>query len=156
SFTLLVNNAAAIVNLAGATWDFQGDGRIVPNNGPVGLFTNQGTLKKSAGTGTANISITHSNAGLVQVSSGILSFSGSFANFSNGTLSGGIYVVHTTLQFTNANIQTNGASVVLDGPNAVIVDQSGGNGLAHLATNAVAATFSIQNGANLITAASFE
>src|SRR5207237_3896505 len=81
SFTLLVNNAATIVNLAGATWDFQGDGRIVPNNGPVGLFTNQGTLKKSAGTGTANISITLSSAGLVQVPRGILSFSGSFAVF---------------------------------------------------------------------------
>jgi hypothetical protein len=65
----------------------------------------------------------------------------------SGTLIAGAYDIAGTLQFNNAAITTNAASVVLDGTGAAaIVDQTGADALGNFAANAATGTFTIQNG----------
>jgi hypothetical protein len=101
----------------------------------AGAFTNNGTLAVGAGsTFTVN---------------------GSLTNFSGGTLTGGTYLIGGTLQFNNAAISTNAATIVLDGAPSAIIDQSSSDALAGFATNAAAGSFTIQNGRNFTTAGNF-
>jgi hypothetical protein len=69
---------------------------------------------------------------------------------SSSTLTGGTYLVSGTLQFTGANIVTNAATVVLNGPAAAILNSSTGtDSLAHFTTNAAGGSFTVQNGGTL-------
>jgi cytoskeletal protein CcmA (bactofilin family) len=103
----------------------------------AGDFTNNGTLNVKAGS--------------------TFTVKGSLTNFDSGTLTGGTYNIAGTLQFTNAAIVTNAATIVLDGASAQIIDQSGNDALGpNLALNAAAGSFTIQNGANFTTAGDFE
>ncbi len=63
---LYINNGAAFNNLAGSTFDARADSTIAVNNGGSPAFNNAGTLKKSAGTGTA-IYVALNNSGTIDV-----------------------------------------------------------------------------------------
>jgi hypothetical protein len=82
-------------------------------------------------------------------------FNSGFSNFSGTTLTGGTYDILGTLQFPNANIGTNAATIILDGPASQIVDQTGHNALANFATNAAGGDFTVQNGRDLATPGPF-
>jgi hypothetical protein len=55
----------------------------------------------------------------------------------------------------NAAITTNAATIVLDGPNSLIVTQSNANVLSGFATNTCIGSFTIQNGRTFTTAGAF-
>src|SRR5262249_43406360 len=74
-------------------------------------------------------------------------------NFAGSTLTGGTYLLTGTLQFNNANLVTNAAVVVLNGPAAQIVNHSNADALTNFASNTAAGSFTIQGGRNLTTAA---
>ena len=101
-------------------------------------FTNNGTVAVNAGS---TLDIT----------------GGPFSNFNSGTstLTGGTYNVGGTLQFDNANIVTNAASITLTGTSAQIISNTNANALANFATNAAGGSFNIQGGANFTTAGNF-
>jgi hypothetical protein len=101
-----------------------------------GSFTNNGALTVGAGSTFSTPNLTNFDAGA-------------------GTLTGGSYTVAGTLQFTNANVVTNAATIVLDGPTSQIIDQNNLDGLRNFATNAAAGSFTIQNGRNFTTPGSF-
>ena len=82
--------------------------------------------------------------------------SGSASFLSTSTLTGGTYLISGTFQFTGANIVTNAANIVLNGPASAILNQStGANALANFATNTAAGNFTIQNGRNFTTVGDF-
>jgi hypothetical protein len=117
-------------------------------------FTNVGVLVLGGGS-TFTVAGTFSNAGLLVIAAGgLFAVTGIFANFSGMTLTGGTYDIGGTLQFANADIQTNAATVVLDGPTSQIVDLANNNALVNFTTNADAGTLTIQNGRNFATTAS--
>jgi hypothetical protein len=150
----IVNNAATIV-LDGANSNFYQDsgttnalanfatnaaaGSFTIRNGrnftTAGDFTNNGTLTVGAGT--------------------VLQVAGNLTNFLGTTLTGGTYNVAGTLKFTGANVQTDAATVVLDGSGSAVVDQADANGLANLATIASGGSFTVQNGRNFTPAGDF-
>ena len=101
---LQANAGAAIVNPAGAVWDFTNDAWLRVVSGSA-TFTNQGILRKSGGTGTATLSPVLTNSGSVEVQSGTFlidgggdsaaSFdvaAGAFLNLQTYTLLGGASV----------------------------------------------------------------
>ncbi len=101
------------------------------------------------------------NTGTFQVNSGsTLVMRGALTNYNSGTstLTGGTYNAFSgtmKLVATGNVIATNAATILLDGAAAKITDLSGNNALnGHFATNAAAGNFTIQNGANLTSAAS--
>jgi PKD repeat protein len=96
----------------------------VRNDGRI--FTNAGTVAV-ADTKTFSIS------------------SGVVSNFSSGTLTGGTYLLAGTWMFPNAAITTNAATIVLDGPNAKIVNQSGADALLGFVHNTSDGSFTVQN-----------
>ncbi len=152
------SNGATFNNEAGASFAFDADVSITTSNGG-GSFNNSGTatLSKSEGTGTSVIEATVSNSGTIQVSSGTLSLQGAFTNFSSttSTLTGGTYLVGSTLQFASANIVTNAAAISLTGASAQFTDTGGHNALANLATNTAAGSLSIAGGPNITTVGAF-
>ncbi len=99
-------------------------------------FTNQGTLRANAGS--------------------TLKVTDSFTNFSGTTLTGGTYQVLGTMRLSNANIVTNAAAILLDGPSSSLLrDDTSANALANFVTNAAAGSFTIQNGRDFTTAGAF-
>jgi hypothetical protein len=149
----------AINNLAGGVFDIQNDQaiRFHPDDGYAPYsFTNAGTLRKSAGDGVTQISASalFTNTGVVEVDTGTLTFGTYFTNYAGMTLTGGTYLVSGTLQIPD-DIQTNAATVVLDGPDAQVVDANGDNALASFAANIAGASFTLQNGAAVTTTADF-
>ena len=106
----------------------------------AGNFTNNGTL--SIGSGTRFV----------------VNLADSLTNFNSGTstLTGGAYIVGGTLQFANARIVTNNASITLSGANSKIVNQSNVDALATtFATNGPGAAFAIAGGRNFTTPGNF-
>src|SRR5205085_12406736 len=61
-------NGAVFNNLPGSLFDIQNNGRIFYNVGAAVLFNNQGTLRRSAGTGTLGVEngLPVTNSGTVQ------------------------------------------------------------------------------------------
>src|SRR5262249_2640684 len=119
--------------------------------GTQAVFQNAGTFRKSAGTGTTvvNFGITFTNAGVVEALSGALNLEGPFTNYANTTLTGGTYLVVTTLRFDRANVVTNAANLVLDGPASQLLSLTVGNSLANFAFNTATASFRLDNGRTL-------
>jgi hypothetical protein len=99
----------------------------------AGNLTNNGTLNVKAGvTFIVNGSLTNFDVG-------------------SGALTGGAYNIAGTFRFNNAAITTNAANIGLDGTGAAaIVDQTGTDALANLATNSATGNITIQNGRNLL------
>jgi hypothetical protein len=120
-----------------------------------GSVSNSGTL--SIGTGiTFPISGAYSGTGTLLVSPNArLNLTGSFSNLTGTTLTAGTCFVAGILQLPNANIVTNGGIIVLDGPAAQIVDQSGNNALANLAANVTGGSFLVLDGRNFQTVGGF-
>jgi hypothetical protein len=133
-------------NLTGATLT---ESSTTFTNGVYGTLASTGPSAFSAASFT--------NVGMLNVQDGTLNLTGTFTNFNAGTstLTGGTYSLAGKLQFTNAAVTTNAAYVVLDGPSAQIVNQSGDDALANLAANAAAGIFTDRNGRDFTTAGSF-
>src|SRR5262249_12537401 len=65
------------------------------------------------------------------------------------------YDIAGTFRFPGADIRTNAAALVLDGPGAQIVDESNRNALANLATNSASGSFTVQHGQDFATPVPF-
>lgn len=119
------------------------------NTFSIDTVTNTGTLTKpGAGTGNVTSATSFTNNGTIDVPSGMLILT-PLSNQSGTTLTGGTYIVAGTLRYTNANIGTNAASIVLDGPASAIQDTSGANALGNIFDNAAGGSLQIKNGRNL-------
>ena len=96
---IVASHRSALTNQPGALFDIQSDASVVNVDNTI-AFTNLGTLRKSAGTGTTRLAIALNNGGGVEVTAGILSLSdgnsaGSFAVSAGATLQflSGTYVL---------------------------------------------------------------
>ncbi len=122
--------------------------------GGGGTVSNQGLLRKTAGTSAATISASLDNQGQVEVDTGSLAASGNVDQVFNGTLTGGTWTVQggpavqSTLNISNHSFTAIGvaANVTLNGPNTTFSNLSG------LATNN--GSLSLLGGAALTTGAS--
>lgn len=145
-------NGGEIHNLAGATFNARDDSAMVTADGSW-TFLNDGLFHKTQGSANGqtlfDAGSIFTNTGTVQIDAGTLDLAGTFTNFSSQTmtLTGGTYLIQGFLQFNDANIVTNAAKIVLDGPNAAIIDQFGNNGLTYFADNAPAGNFTLKDGA---------
>lgn len=148
----------------GAVWNNQSGSTLHLNLPSAGSFQssglgtpaaliNAGTVRKS-GPAAVTIGIPFNNLGTVRVEDGALNVTGAFPNFdiSTGTLLSGAYDVTGTLQLPNADIRTNAASIILDGPASRIINQAGADAFANFGNNATTGSFAIRNGRNLTTA----
>jgi hypothetical protein len=122
------------------------------------------TLTTNAAAGSLTIENGHSFTALTTfTNNGTLTvgaystFTGVLSNLASGTLTNGTYIVRGTLHLLNTpgTIQTNSASIVLQGTAAQILNSSGGDALASLASNSAAGQFTLQDGAHFTTAGSF-
>ncbi len=137
-------NDLSLVNEVGGTILANSPGQTLLLNGG-GNVTNNGTFQANSGS-TLFVDTTLTNY-----------------NPATSTLTGGTYNAFSgTIQLSQANataatpavIATNAATVLLDGATATIADGSGNDIVrGFLATNTAAGSFTIQNGANLTTAA---
>ena len=107
----------AIWNLPGAVFNIATDENISDEYG-YEFFNNQGTLEKTAGTGTTYLSLVVTNTGMVAALSGTL-------NFNDGGSLGGSYTAAAgaAINFTSGNF-TVGAPPQITGPGAI--SQTGG------------------------------
>jgi hypothetical protein len=140
----------------------EGGGNI--GDGSMGLVNSAtGTIDGNSKTPlTIQVSSTgfQNNGKLVVVKGSTLDITGaanSFLNFNSsiGTLTGGTYLVTGTLQFDNANIVTNAASITLTGTASTIEDQNGDNALANFSMNASAGSFILEGDRNFTTSGTF-
>ena len=154
---IFAGTGARIVNAAGGTFDIQGDGGIFEGAAPAARLENAGTLKKSAGAGSSTIAIELDNDGVIEAASGILNVTGDLLNFSaaTSTLTGGRYVVSATFRFSNADIVTNAADVVLDGAASAVRNFSDQDAFRNLATNAALGALTIRGGRTLTAPGAF-
>lgn len=143
---------STITNEAGATFNALNDGTLATAGG-AWTFHNQGLFHKlngsPAGQTLIDVGSVFTNDGTVQIDAGTLYLAGTFTNFSRdeATLTGGVYLIQGLFEFNDANIVTNAATIVLDGPGAAIIDQYGDNGLTYFAYNAPAGDFTLKDGA---------
>ena len=104
-----------------------------------------------------NNSVVFSNSGLVDAHDGTLEILGTPTNYDTGTntLTGGSYRAQAaaTLKFTNADIDTNQAEIILDGIDSAIVNQSNVDALADLSINDTGAALRIVGGRDFTTTA---
>ena len=148
---------AVIENQATGLFDVQTDyGFWTWFGGAQAQFTNAGTLRKSAGTGTTTFYADYSGSGTVEVQTGRLDFAGAFAPYSGGVLTTGAYVLNGTLRIPSAAIVTNSASITLDGPSSAIRNYpSDADALSGLSSNTGLGALTVTNGRSLSPAAPF-
>jgi hypothetical protein len=142
-------SVAGAFNNAG-TLTFSSDAFVYdPCGGTFFPLHNTGTVQKTGGTGTSYIYVTMDNPGTISVQTGTLDLLAAFNQFNSGTstLTGGTYILKTTLRFASANVVTNQASITLDGTNARIRDLNNVDGLANFAANSGSLT--VKNGKSL-------
>jgi hypothetical protein len=103
--SITASNAAIWDNQPGALFDVRTDASFVANFGP--RFDNAGTVRKSAGTGTATLGPLFNNSGNVDVQTGTLSLSG-------GGLSSGVFTseMGATLNFAGGTQTLTTASTI--------------------------------------------
>ncbi len=82
---LIVTNGAIINNQMSGVFDIQNNGGIAAGAGTP-AFHNDGTFKKSGGTGTSTIAIAFTNTSLVQVLSGTLNFTSTYTQTAGSTV----------------------------------------------------------------------
>ena len=143
----------------------------IQGSGQIGVnlmgFTNQGTvLANQSALLTIDTSSGFTNQGILQSLAGstlsIIGAGTEFSNFAGTTLTGGSYLIGSgtsttaTIQFDNADIVTNQATIVMDGSGARILNRNTIlNGISNLTTNGAQGDFTIRNGKNLSTNAAF-
>lgn len=100
SGSLFIDDGAVFNNLAGATFDIQGDADLEFFTGAPSTFDNRGSLVKSAGADTTNVDagLRFNNDGTVQVQSGSFRFTGGGASTGSFTSDTG-----TAIEFASAN-----------------------------------------------------
>jgi hypothetical protein len=139
----------------------------ITGSGNVGGWGGMGILNK--GTITANqgntLYVQPSGAGLDNqgtlsvASGGTMVIVNNLNNYAAGTLTGGIYNVAGIMALpvpTSESIQTNAATIILDGPSSAIMKYAdSSNALAGFASNTALGDFTIKNGANFVTAGAF-
>lgn len=154
-----IGRKATVVNERSGLIDITSDGDF--GNAPYSRvdFINDGTLRKSGGSGRTifDEGVTFRNNGTLDVRTGTIFIRGHFTNYDvhTGTLSGGTYNLAGTLRFSGANIRENAAQIALNNPTAMIVDESGANALAHLAVNQAGASLTVQGGRTLAVIGAF-
>jgi uncharacterized repeat protein (TIGR01451 family) len=131
-------------------WDAQTDADLNQDFGGTAAFQNSGILRKSAGAGGAlssDVNPTVTNTGRIEALAGVLNLPGGFTNYNQTTdiLAGGTYQVRATLRFQGADIKTNDATVILDTPAAVILDQTVNDGLRNFAVNGPEGDFTVKD-----------
>src|SRR5262245_54775958 len=174
-------NQRTLTNAGSATWTGTGAiggglGAVISNTGTFNVqndanmqgsgsggtftFNNSGVFTKLASTGLTDMnSPVFTNTGTVDVQTGTLELS-TLTNYSGTTLTGGTYLLAGTFKFNGANIVTNAATIVLDGPaSALLNNTTETDGLKNFAVNAAAAgpapagSFTVKNGQNIATPA---
>ena len=118
---------------------------------------NNGTIQVAGGDLNVSGANSFGNSGTIQVSGG-RTFSlngGSLTNFASNTLTGGTYHITGIFRFPNAAINTNNATVILNGSGSQIVNQSNINALSGLSANGTSGDLTIQNGRNFTTSGVF-
>ena len=97
SGSVSVRNGATVLNQA--LWNAQGDDTLFNGTGLLGTFTNQGTLRKSGGTGTTTIgnsaAFVFVNSGTIDVQTGTMRFDGA-SSFQAGSAFTGAGVAEVT------------------------------------------------------------
>src|SRR5204863_12936 len=129
---------------------FQGGGGTNAVNN-AGIFRKTGTGTLTVGSG---VPIPFTNTGTIQAQAGILSIT-TLTNFAGSTLTGGTYDVAATLRFPDADIVTNAASIILDGPASAIQSTAGADALNNFAANSATGSFQIKNGRNQMLISTF-
>lgn len=168
---LLLSNEAVINNSVGATFEIQsgnpsfGNGVIQGSDGGSEQFNNSGTVVRSSGLTIASVQTNFRNQGTVVVESGIFQLEKLLDyDASSQTLHGGEYRVDGTsgpaaLQWPQAHVATNEASIHLAGADSLISDSAsitpnlprGLDALLPLAMNASDGTLRLSQGAQLTT-----
>jgi fibronectin-binding autotransporter adhesin len=127
-----------------------------------GASSNSGTLSVTGGTLRLNVlalgpTFTNADTGLFSIDSGAtLEINNSLlTNLRAGVLTGGSYTVAGTFRLADAALTANAAMLVLDGPDARVVDQSDADALAHLARNTADGFLAVIDGAAVHTAGDF-
>jgi len=137
----------------GAVYQIAGDSGIDnPSSGGQTALVNNGTIEKTAGSGTSTLLINGSiaNTGTIEADSGTLALSGTLAQLSGTTLTAGAWnaMNGATLALPSGDtVATNQAAVTLSGAGAAIT------GLAPLAANSGALV--LTNGATFSTTRDF-
>jgi hypothetical protein len=158
----VINNQGGADALANNLTTITSSGTLVFSNRnfTAGTLTNAGTLSVRDGS-TLTVTGTYSQSGTLSIATaGTVLLNGTFTNFNpaTNTLTNGTFAIAgaadlpSTLLFQNANIVTNAANLILDGPGAQILNQSLGNALANFATIMPAGHFTLLDGANFATA----
>jgi RHS repeat-associated protein len=137
----------------GASYLIESDSGVDNVNGGTTAIINQGTIRKTAGSGTSTILVNGAldNSGTIEADSGTLSLAATtIAQLAGNTLTAGAWNARngSTLDFpSGTNITTNQANLTVDGKGAGI------SGIGNLASNSGA--LSLTNGASLTTAGDF-
>jgi hypothetical protein len=136
---ITASHRAALTNQLGALFDIQSNASFTNVDGTA-VFTNFGTVRKSAGTGTTRLAVAMNNAGGVEVNAGILSVSngsssGSFAVAAGATLQ---FLSGTYLLTASSDVSGDGR-ILFGGPSAVSL--SGTYNVADTVINGGTASF---------------
>ncbi len=148
SGSLVMTNGASINNAG--VWDAQGDAAVIYGGGATSTFTNAGTLRKSAGAGTTQISnsaaLRFVNSGTVEAQSGTLLISGN-STFNPGTvITGAGRVVVDTASTFNGGFQSSNLTLAGGTHNGNTARLSG---QAAWAAGTLEGTWSVAPGATL-------
>src|SRR5262249_61263217 len=117
---LTLSNGGTLNNRSGALLDMKAD--VTANSGSTTGGTpqiiNNGTLKKSAGTGQTRFSVNFNNLGTVEERSGNLLLFNPVTNLSGSTLTGGTWIIGANAQLRfnvsfGTTITTNAATITL-------------------------------------------
>lgn len=150
--TLFLGSApTTLINNFGL-WDVFGDDTMtLGSGGPTPVFTNTGTLRKSAGVNTTSInSLQFVNSGLVDVQSGTLQFNSAVDSVIGGTFSaapGNSIILASGTYTENGGVFTGGGTLKMTGGTVTLVN-SFLNGLS-LAGGEVQLSATFQNGGSI-------
>jgi hypothetical protein len=137
--TVSARDGAAIINQAGALFDVQANASLLQPSG-VATFSNAGTLRRSAGTGTFAIAVGFHTTGSVEIEMGTVSFAGGGTGSGAFQVAGGAVAAFTSNTFTlTAGASFTGAGLARVAGATAIVTIPGGTG-------ATAQNFELING----------
>ena len=143
---------------------FENRGTVEVASGWLGVFMPGGTVLNNGGIHAIGGDIllqrefdyytNLANNGLIQVASGrTINVEGNLTNIVSNTLTGGEYDIAGRLFVVNADIGTNAANIVLNGPGIHFANHAGQSGFRNLRANAKTGSLTLRNGASLSTAA---
>jgi hypothetical protein len=156
--TLQFNGAGVVTDAANISLTTS-SAQIISQNGANALtnlaaISSAGSLSLSGGANFTTAGNFTNNGNLTVASGSNFVVNGNLSNLLGTTLLGGTYNIGGSLQFNGANIVIDAANISLTSNSAQIVNQTGGNALANLATIA-GGSFSLSGGASFTTAGKF-